>query len=415
MRLFKLEVERLLMTRRIKVLILLSVFFTIIMAYLPITFENITYINETGNEVEIEGVEAVKYKKELQGDIEGVVTTEKVQFSIKKYQECLQKYAAKDTFELPRVVYDKELLPYAPLIKGAREILADSSTGIAPSVGEIELDQLDNYYYKCEEWIASLMQLEQKENVIAQDIAVNMYRNVEKPYEFYSGITKNAVDYEVLLIFLLLFFCVIIVAPIFSTDYQTGADDLFRCTKYGRGYLGLIKTISAVVVCSILFIVCIVLHIVISYSLFGWESAQSSIQMLYSSVNLADFNMGELQVTMIIVGLVSLLATICVTLFFSSRNKNVIVSLTMGLLLCIAPLLVYMIIPEKIGLWIRCILPSGSVGLQTSFLYELLDFQFLSIGDISIWTPYLMLIFASIEIPLFFGLTVFSYLRYKSN
>ena len=69
---------------------------------------------------------------------------------------------------------------------------------------------------------------------------------MEKPFQYYSGIGSNAMDYQVLLIYLITILCVVIASPIFSSDYQTGADDILRCTKHGRGKMAGRKIGSAV-------------------------------------------------------------------------------------------------------------------------------------------------------------------------
>ena len=73
----------------------------------------------------------------------------------------------------------------------------------------------------------------------------------------------------------------------------------------------------------------------------------------------------------------------------------------------------YVIIPDKVGLWMNCILPSGGVCLQTSYLFQLIDFQFLNIGGLSVWVPFAMAAFAIVEIPLFLVVTIRGYLNYK--
>ncbi len=39
-------------------------------------------------------------------------------------------------------------------------------------------------------------------------------------------------------ILLALLFCVVIAVLVFSADYQSGADDILRCTRHGRSRLG---------------------------------------------------------------------------------------------------------------------------------------------------------------------------------
>ena len=155
------------------------------------------------------------------------------------------------------------------------------------------------------------------------------------------------------------------------------------------------------------------LYLIISNGLFGWECTKTSVQMVYSIVNLPDFNIGELQLAVMFGGLLSVWATMGIALYFSSISRNTVVSLSLGFVLCILPLFVYVIIPDKVGLWMNCILPSGGVCLQTSYLFQLIDFQFLNIGGLSVWVPYAMVAFAIVEIPLSLVITIRCYLNYK--
>lgn len=75
--------------------------------------------------------------------------------------------------------------------------------------------------------------------------------------------------------------------------------------------------------------------------------------------------------------------------------------------------IVYMSLPEEIGIWIYSILPASAVSLQTSILYAAADFDFWNIGNIAIWLPHVMLGAYVVEIPVFAGLAVWSYTRYR--
>lgn len=52
--------------------------------------------------------------------------------------------------------------------------------------------------------------------------------------------------------------------------------------------------------------------------------------------------------------------------------------------------------------------------MQTSFLYTLVDFAFWNMGNLAIWTPYVMLGAYCVEIPLFLCLAVYSYCTRKA-
>lgn len=414
MRLLKLELKRILKTRVTIILLLSALFLTFVMAYLPTTFAYSSYTDENGNKVELTGLDSIEYVKNLQAEFSGSITPEKVRKAVENYQACLTKYGVTETYELPAGVYSAEILPYAPLLHGVKEAFADPNTGIAPSLMDIDSEKLDNYYDACEERIISLMKMEEEKYPSAQEAAVNMYNKVEKPYLYFPGYSSDAVDYQILLAFLILLICTVIAAPVFTSDYQTGADDILRCTKYGKLSFAVTKIASAILICGTTFALCAGLYIIVSNCLFGWESTKTSMQMLFSITSLPNMDVSQLQCFTAVSGLLSLLAATSFTLFLSSKCKNVLGALSISLVFCILPLVIYMALPSEIGTWIYSILPASGIGLQTSILYAALDFDFLNIGNLAIWLPYFMLGAYVIEIPLFTGLTIYSYTTHNA-
>ncbi len=164
-----------------------------------------------------------EYEQKLQADITGTVTPEKVRHAVEAYQACLRKYGAETTYDLPDGVYDSEILPYAPLLHGIREVFANPNTGLAPGIAEIDPQKTGDYYDLCAERIVSLMKQEQKEHPAAQQAAIDLYSQVKKPYRFYPGYSTEAMEYQEFLAFLILLLCTVIAAPVFTSDYQTGA------------------------------------------------------------------------------------------------------------------------------------------------------------------------------------------------
>lgn len=413
MRLMKLELKRVLKTRLTLILLTFSLVLSLVMAYIPTTFSYVTYRDANGDTVKLLGLDAVQYLKTLQSDTAGEVTPQKVRKAVEAYQTCLTKYGVENTYDLPDGVYETEILPYAPLLHGVREAFADPDSGIAASLMDISPEKIENFYGACEARLVSLMKLEQKNHPAAQEAAKRLYSRVETPYQLYPGYNSDAMDYQLLLSFLIILFCTVIAAPIFTSDYQTGADDIYRCTKYGRVKFAITKLLSALLICGTAFSLCAVVFLLVSNSLYGWECTKTSMQMLYSIVNLPNLNLGQLQWVCAGGYLLCLLATVSFTLFLSSRLRNVVASLAVALVCCIFPVILYVALPSEIGQWIYTILPAGGVALQTSFLYTLVDFAFWNIGNIAIWTPYVMLGAYCVEIPLFLCLAVYSYCTRK--
>ena len=80
----------------------------------------------------------------------------------------------------------------------------------------------------------------------------------------------------------------------------------------------------ALLICGTAFSLCTVVFLLVSNSLYGWECTKTSIQMLYSIVNLSNLNLGQLQWICAGGYLLCMLATVSFTLFLSSRLRNVV-------------------------------------------------------------------------------------------
>lgn len=415
MRIFRLELKRVLRTRLTWVLLALALLLSALLAYLPTTYCYSSYTDEAGSEVHLTGLASIAYEKGRQAEAAGAVTPERVREAVEIYQACLTAYGVTESYDLPEGVYEREILPVAPLLHGVKEAFADPDTGMAPTIMEIDPEQIDDYYSVCEARIAALMAMEQPDSPTAQRKAVEMYQKVEKPFEVYPGMSSTTLDYQNIMGFLVLLFCVVIAAPAFSAGYQSGADDILRCTRYGRTRLGTAKVLAALLTSAAAFLICAAAHILTANTLFGWECTKTSIQMLYSIVTLADTDIGELQFLFAAAGLLSVLASVSFTLFLSSRCKSAAAALALGLAFCIAPAVLSMTVPEPLSMWLCSILPASGTGIQASILYAMTGFQFLNLGGLAVWTPYAMAGACMIEIPLFAVLAVRSYSSRRVN
>lgn len=415
MRILGLEIRRVLKTKITLVLLAVAIGLTFVMAYLPVTYVYTSYVDAEGNIIEVKGKDAIAYEKQVQKDIAGEIDDIEVQKAVQQCQECLASYGISDTYELPKGVYGTEILSYAPLLHGVREAFANPDTGIAPSIMNIPVEEVADFYRVCEKRLESLMKMEQEEYPKAQQDALEMYKQVRKPYVFYPGYNTNAMDYQLLLSFLVMVICVVIVAPTFSSDYQTEADAILRCTKYGRVKLATVKIVSALLISGVIYTICIGAYIIVSNSLFGWECTKTSVQMLYSIISLVNMNLGDLQIWVAVAGLITVLATVALALFLSSRFKNVVVSLAMSLMVCILPIVIYIALPSEMATWINALIPSGGVGLMTSILYTLVDFVYLNVGNVSVWLPYAMIGVGIVEIPIFVLGAVRNYIVYSNR
>lgn len=404
------EMKRILRTKSTLLFLAAAVGLSVFMAYVPVTYEWYAY-EENGAEVTVKGRDALAIKKELKAPSAGEVTPEKMAEGLASYHESMAVYGSLYGGDFPQNVYNSEILPYSAIVTGLREVMADPATGLAPDYMEItEADALD-FYARCRTHLTDLMNMEQKDNPKARQIAAGMYDRVEMPFYYYPGYGSNMAEYEGIYLFILMFLCAMITAPLFCCEYQTGADDILRSTKHGRRRLALVKILAALCISTAAFALCMTVFMLISNSLFGWECRQTSMQILFSAVTLLNLNLGEMQNLVMFAGFIALLSSVSFVLLVSSACRNTTIATGLTIALCLVPSIFYIMIGGELASYMRVLLPSGGLGGTNAFLYALSDFEFLKIGPLTAWTPWLLLIVPAVEIPIFLWLTVRTYCR----
>ena len=408
MRLFLLELKRLLKNRRSIAVVCFMLAFTIFMAWVPTSF--IMSHDTAGNP--LTGLDALAYDKNLEQGIAGTVTPEKVQQALITYQDVFARYNAETTFDLPDEAYD-EINAVQGLLFDLGDLYPDKNGQTQPWL-EIDPDEVTSYY----ETMPSARRSHLAGAIIPPCPAwaitfVDLYAQVDTPFNYVPGADATTLDYLILLSFVLLLCCALITAPVFSSDYQTGADDIQRCTKNGRARLGWTRVFASLLICGVLTSVCLALYWCISNSLYGWEVTDASAQMLalFGPLTPLPFDFGGLQILFSVLALLTILATVCAVLLLSSRLKNLVAATGCALLLCFLPVLVYMTLPAIVVDWVNTFLPSTGVALQACTLYATRYYNILHLGDLICWTPIATSIAGAVELVLFAALAVVSYVR----
>lgn len=409
MRLFRLEVKRMMKSRRTLILLAAALFMSAVMAYLPISYESINRPGEDGKVIELDGLAAIQFKRDYYKKTAGTITPEKLAEALRTYQSCVKEYGTLD--DVPLNVYIENIMAIRPMLKGLSEAFADPKTGIGAELMDIDPDEVEQYFYeKCVSHLDDIMNLEQKEYEAAGQFAAGRYADVDQPFYLYPGMSRDAFDYTTLYILVLAILCVAIAAPAFANEYQTGSDSILRCTKYGRMKLAVTRILSACCIFIIIFILGMSIHLLILNLAFGTNCLKTSFQMLFSVINLPNINLGQLQIILALAGLLSVLATVSCTLFLSARCRDSLTVLLVSIVVLFLPIFAYGTLGDT---WIGGVLPSAGIGMKNNFLYQLCDFHFLHAGEMSFWTPYVILVSVAVEIPLFLVLAVRSYCKHQ--
>lgn len=409
MRLFRLEIKRIMKSRRTLTLLAAALLMSIVMAYLPISFESINRPGENGKIIELDGLPAIQFKRDYYEKTADNITPQKLAEALRTYQSYVKEYGTLN--DVPLDIYIENIMAIRPMLKGLIEAFADPKTGIGADLMDIDPDEVEQYFYeKCVSHLDDTMNLEQKEYPTAGQFATDKYANVDQPFYLYPGMSRDAFDYTTLYILVLSILCVAIAAPIFANEYQTGGDSILRCTKYGRMKLAVMRILAACCIFTVIFILGMSLHLSILNLAFGTDCLKTSFQMLFSVINLPNMNLGQIQIVLVFAGLLSVLATISFTLFLSARCKDSVTVLLISMLILFLPIFAYGALGDT---GIVGILPSAGIGMKNNFLYQLCDFNFLHVVGMSFWTPYVILISAAVELPIFLLLTIRAYCKHQ--
>ena len=405
MRLYYLEMKRLIRTKSVWILMIAMVVLAAVMAYVPVTFIR-AYKTDAGNVQAVTGVQAVKISKETRKDMEGEVTEEKIRQAIRVLNEMYQEYGSSFMEEVPADVYAEKIYPIMPVLNIIEQVLApDGKNLYNMEAFDVKEEDAATIYEKYREEIQGLSQ--------NPELVKEMQKisgSVKTPFTYESGMTLETVDYYTIYLFLVMFAFIVIASPVYAAEYQTGADDVIRCTKNGRVRIAVTKILVTFTLAVATFVASSLTFVAVLYILYGGSGFGTSIQMGYV-LYLPALTIGSMLKLQIAGGVLFTLATVSFVLFLSSKCKNVQTALISAFGIAILPMILNMAGNNNVLNIMRCILPTGGFGLINGLQSELMARNFALVAGHYIWLPYILLVAAAVAVPVFVGLTIVSYCR----
>ena len=405
MRLYYLEMKRLIRTKSVWILMIAMVVLAAVMAYVPVTFIR-AYKTDAGNVQAVTGVQAVKISKETRKDMEGEVTEEKIRQAIRVLNEMYQEYGSSFMEEVPADVYAEKIYPIMPVLNVIEQVLVpDGKNLYNMEAFDVKEEDAATIYEKYREEIQGLSQ--------NPELVKEMQKisgSVKTPFTYESGMTLETVDYYTIYLFLVMFAFIVIASPVYAAEYQTGADDVIRCTKNGRVRIAVTKILVTFTLAVATFVASSLTIVAVLYILYGGSGFGTSIQMGYVFY-LPALTIGSMLKLQIAGGVLFTLATVSFVLFLSSKCKNVQTALISAFGIAILPMILNMAGNNNVLNIMRCILPTGGFGLINGLQSELMARNFALVAGHYIWLPYILLVAAAVAVPVFVGLTIVSYCR----
>ncbi|RGY30898.1 ABC transporter permease [Collinsella sp. OF02-10] len=148
-----------------------------------------------------------------------------------------------------------------------------------------------------------------------------MQASVAEPIEYgYVGGWGNIVDCVAFLSFAILAVCVTL-APVFSFEYQSGADAVVLSARHGRGRLVAAKVLASLLWATVYFAACAAVVIGVSLAFYGADGFWLSVQNISLS---SPYPISAGQAALISVGLMYAVCIgfACLTLALSSRTRS---------------------------------------------------------------------------------------------
>ena len=194
MRLLGLEIKRVMKTKMTIITLITAILLSFAMAYIPTTFIYCIKGFQDGEPVYATGMEAIKTRQQIEKEMEGEVTQDRIVNAVSTYQRVLEENQAEETYDLPEEVYYAYLDPIYPLFTPICNAYANKKNAAPADMKLLNADELEDFYKAADDYFkVKLMQQQGKyPNAVAK--AQKMRSKVTKPFVYYPGITSDAME-----------------------------------------------------------------------------------------------------------------------------------------------------------------------------------------------------------------------------
>lgn len=321
-RLVKYELLKIVRKKSTLIIMAISLILTAFLFGIPI-IQYQTY-NQDGV---IKGMEGITYEKAQASGYSVALTNEYVEKTVQEVRALFDDpdnvgFDGNEKFLIGNA-YWEQIAPREKLLRLISTNYADQGEYAGyNSLPELDVNGGADFYGARNEKIEALLNSPSRDMTDGQkEYWRNMNSHVETPfhYGYYEGWEIILTSFE-LLMFAILSVCIVI-APVFSSEYQAGTDAVILSAKYGKT-----KLITAKIVASFLFaVLAFTVHILVACGLplafFGADGWNLPLQILGTTI---PYPFTLLQMILINVGVIYLvlIAMVGLTLLLSAKMKT---------------------------------------------------------------------------------------------
>lgn len=401
----KAEMKRLVKSRQFRIVFLISVVISMLLAYLVISFSVYPNFSDASSKrKDYRGISAVQFIKKNAESVEGEINSEFLANSFSQYREEYAKY----DLEFPMEIYYRIIKPINPFL----DMVWMSIYNPQKTIESIKPNEASNYYIFRKQSQKRIAEDNFINNNNAYSVISKIDEKINEPYIYQYGIgDTNATEYLSFCVFILAILCTFVSAPAFSMSYFTGEDEIVRCTKYGKKQLPTSRIVAIYLLITILYFLTTGIFLMATIFVYGMDC--SPIQICKGALLVAPITENQFLMLVELSGYLSVLAMCSFALFISSRKKNPVVSLAVSMCALLIPtIMAFVGKGGNIETIIRILLPSGGIGFGVGMFYDVTTAwvgKFVTLFRKVLYVPNLRIIVDLCWIILFSGLTTMSY------
>lgn len=275
----------------------------------------------------LRGLEGIQYEKEQYADISVPLTNEYIAGTIREVQELFEDpdnvgYDGYEQFLIDDAYWDGIAPRESMLNMIARNYADPNESAGYNTLTDLDVSDGTDFYQARQDKIEKILNdpssgLSKEE----QDYWRNKNSAVVEPFQYgYYGGWEIIISAFELLMFAVLAVCIVI-APVFSGEYQAGTDAVILSGKYGKTRL-----ITAKILAALLFgVSAFTLHVIVAFALplaaFGIDGWNLPLQINGTTI---PYSLTFLEGTLVNLGVIYLVLTamIGLTLFLSAKMKS---------------------------------------------------------------------------------------------
>lgn len=374
------------------------------------------YVNPDGSTVS--GVKAIHLDKKAKMSYNGILTTDYLAEILEENQIIVNdpEYAnvTAEDIELSNQQYAK-----TQGFEDIRDIINNSYGKFREYdyylINHITPDQAGEFYsnriQQLQEWLDS--DDAQALSTAKKDYVLKAAKTLKTPWKYsYADGWQSALEFSSVSLFGLVFVICIVMAPIFSVEYQTGSDSIVLSTIHGKKKGIRTKLLTGFLMISAIYWGVMLLTNGIIFAIYGFEGGSSPIQAYFSGwKSTYPICLWQALVLSLLLGYVGCIFIGFLTMYLSAKLKTSFASIVLILMVVMCPAIIESSFNLKTGAVAQQILAAmPHQMLQGSFLIR--SYSFFEIAG-KIVTPFQLLF----PVYLFLGavLLPFTYLTFRRH